>query len=431
VNVLELRNLGKAFREYTSEWKRIARWFGIPLPPRHEYWAVRDINLVIARGEAVGLVGENGAGKSTLLKLVTGTMVPTNGQVILRGRIAAMLELGMGFNPELTGRQNAYHAAGLMGFGEAQISAVIDEIDDFAEIGAYFDEPLRTYSSGMQMRVAFAVATAHRPDVLIIDEALSVGDAYFQHKSFNRIRAFREAGTTLIIFSHDRGAIQSLCSRAVLLERGKLIRDGHPEEVLDFYNALIAERENATVEVRRLDDGRAQTFSGTGEARVEEIALLDATGRAIDVVRVGELVQLRIIARVHQPVESLVLGYGIKDRLGQVLHGTNTWYTEQVIRNPKPGERYHFTISFAANLGVGSYSVQTALVDRESHLTANYEWRDLALVFQVVNVDKPQFVGCLWYEPQINIERIDPEHGAGVTGISVQTGLGRTEQTTP
>ena len=195
--LLTVRELGKSFRDYGSEWRRFAAWFGLRVRIKSENWVLRDISFSVAPGESIGIVGQNGAGKSTLLKLITGTMKATTGTVAVHGRIAAILELGMGFDPDLSGRANVYHSAGLMGFSRRAIDGVIVDVETFAEIGEYFDEPARTYSSGMQMRVAFAVATAFRPDILIVDEALSVGDAYFQHKCFKRIREFREQGTSL------------------------------------------------------------------------------------------------------------------------------------------------------------------------------------------------------------------------------------------
>jgi lipopolysaccharide transport system ATP-binding protein len=401
---MSVSNLGKAYRSYQSEWKRVASLIGLSFDPTEEHWVLRHISFDIQPGEAIGIIGQNGAGKSTLLKLITGTLRPTEGTLHVSGRIAAILELGMGFNPELTGRQNVIYAGGLMGFSADQIHKFLPAVEAFAEIDEYFDQPMRTYSSGMQMRVAFSVATAIRPEILIVDEALSVGDAYFQHKSFNRIREFQEQGTTLLIVSHDRGAIQSLCNRAILLEGGGIIKDGNPEEVFDFYNAIIADKENRTVEIKKLKDGKSQTRSGTGEARVEEITLYNSKGEVAEYINVGEDVELQIKVKVYKAVETLVLGYGIKDRLGQVMYGTNTWHTEQVIRNPQAGQEYLFIIAFPANLGVGSYSIQTALVDRDTHLTANYEWRDLALVFNVINIDKAQFAGCMWNEPKIKIE---------------------------
>ena len=404
--LLSIQNVGKSYRVYRSESHRFASWFGLPVKPSEEHWVLRHMSFEVYSGEAVGVVGQNGAGKSTLLKMIAGTLKPTEGKIQINGRIAAILELGMGFNPELTGRQNAIHALGLMGFNAEEVHKIIPKVEVFSEIGEYFDEPVRTYSSGMQMRVAFAVATAYRPEILIIDEALSVGDVYFQHKSFSRIREFQEQGTTLLIVSHDRSSIQSLCNRAILLENGAVIKDGNPEEVFDFYNAIIAEKENSTVEVKKLDNNKVQTSSGTGEAKVEEIALYNLKNEVVEVVGVGESVELRVKVKVYQPIETLVFGYGIKDRLGQVMYGTNTWHTEQVINQPKPGSEYLFKLAFPVNLGIGSYSIQTALVDRDTHLTANYEWVDLALVFNVINIDRTQFAGCLWNEPSISIEEI-------------------------
>jgi len=406
MSLLIVNNIGKAFRSYKSEWHRFANWFGLNIKPADEHWVLRHINFEIHAGEAIGIIGQNGAGKSTLLKMITGTLQPTEGTIQINGRIAAILELGMGFNPELTGRQNVFNAAGLMGFSLEQIQHAMSGIEAFAEIGEYFDQPVRIYSSGMHVRVAFAVATAYRPEILIIDEALSVGDTYFQHKSFNRIRELQEQGTTLLIVSHDRSAIQSLCNRAILLEKGSVIKDGNPEEIFDFYNALIAEKENSTVEVVQLEDGKVRTSSGTGEAKIESVALFDSKGDMAEVVAVGEMVELQVKVKVYQAIDTLVLGYGIKDRLGQVMYGTNTWHTKQVINILKVDSEYLFKIAFPASFGVGGYSVVIALHDRDTHMSSNYDWRDLALVFNVINIDKIQFNGCFWNEPVIEVKKL-------------------------
>ncbi|MGP5467342.1 ABC transporter ATP-binding protein [Pseudomonas helleri] len=405
MSLLTVKNLGKAYRVYASEFQRIGRWFGIPIKPSEEHWVLKHINFAIKPGEAIGIVGQNGAGKSTLLKMITGTLQPTEGSVEVNGRIAAILELGMGFTADLTGRQNVYHAAGLMGFNAEQINQVIDDIEAFAEIGSYFDEPVRTYSSGMQMRVAFAVATAIRPEILIVDEALSVGDSYFQHKSFDRIREFQKQGTTLLIVSHDRGSIQALCNRAILLEKGTVIKDGKPEEVMDFYNALIAEKENATVEIRELEDGSVQTRSGSGEASIESVSLHNSEGDPVEYVSVGETVSLRINATINSAIPELVVGYLIKDRLGQPVFGTNTHHMDCKVSDLAAGEVLKYSFSFAANLGVGSYSVAVALHTTDSHLSRNYEWLDLTLVFNVVNVSQKEFVGLAWIPPSVECSR--------------------------
>lgn len=398
-NVLEVKEIGKAFRDYGSEFKRFASWFGVKVTPRDEHWVLRDISFTVDQGEAIGIVGQNGAGKSTLLKLITRTLMPSEGNIAVHGRIAAILELGMGFSPELTGRQNVYHAAGLMGFSRAQIDAAIPGIEAFAEIGDYFDEYVRTYSSGMQMRVAFSVATAFRPDILIVDEALSVGDAYFQHKCFKRIKEFRELGTSLLIVSHDSGAIQSLCDRAILLQAGRVLVDGDPTEVMDAYNALIAERENSTMKTERLESGKVQTVSGTLEAVVKDIRLYTLEGEPVEFIDVGQDVELRIDVETFSTIPRLVLGYMIKDRLGQPIFGTNTFHTKQVISDVPANRVVSYVARFPMNLGPGTYSVSTALVSTDTHLVDNYEWRDLALIFTVANHSHPHFVGSAWIPP--------------------------------
>lgn len=404
--LLAVNGLGKAFRDYGSEWRRFASWFGLPAQVKAEAWVLRHVSFSVARGESIGIVGQNGAGKSTLLKLITGTLRGTEGVVSVNGRIAAILELGMGFNPDLSGRANVQHSAGLMGFSRLAIAGAMTAIEEFAEIGEYFDEPVRTYSSGMQMRVAFAVATAFRPDILIVDEALAVGDAYFQHKCFKRIREFREQGTSLLIVSHDSGAVQNLCDRALLLENGMLVKDGNPSEVMDLYNALIAEHENSTITISSHASGRVQTVSGTGEASIETIVLLNAAGEPVEFVDVGEAVTLVVRVIAHENIPRLVLGYMIKDRLGQPVFGTNSHHTKQALDNVRAGQRIEFRISFPMNFGQGSYSVSTALVSTDTHLVNNYEWRDLALVFTVSNVSRPAFVGSAWVPPQIEINKL-------------------------
>jgi len=399
--ILEVNDIGKSFRDYGSEWKRIASWFGVDVNVKEEHTILEDISFSIAPGEAVGIVGQNGAGKSTLLKIITGTLKPSQGTVVSRGRISAILELGMGFHPDLTGRQNVYHAAGLMGFKPEEVDAVIEEIHAFTEIGDYFDQPVRTYSSGMQMRVSFAVATAYRPEILIIDEALSVGDTYFQHKSFGRIKAFQEEGTTLLFVSHDRGAVQAVCDRAILLESGKVLKDGNPEIVMDYYNALIAEKENGKIEQVVLEDGRVETVSGTGEVHIETVALHDASDEAVEFINVGDAVTLCVNVEVKEDIDELVIGYMIKDRLGQPVFGTNTHHLDTVLKNLKKGQSIRYRFAFHANLGVGSYSVAVAAHAGHTHVIDNYEWKDNALIFEVANAQQNEFVGTAWIPPEL------------------------------
>lgn len=404
---IAVTGLGKAYRQYPTRWSRLREWLTPGSRQRHQSkWVLQDISFSVQPGEAVGIIGINGAGKSTLLKLITGTTQPTTGSVHMAGRVAAMLELGMGFHPDFTGRQNAVMAGQLLGIASDDLGRLMPQIEAFAEIGDYIDQPVRVYSSGMQMRLAFSVATAIRPDILIVDEALSVGDAYFQHKSFDRIREFGKQGTTLLIVSHDKQAIQSICDRAILLSAGRLVMEGEPEAVMDYYNAMLADHQNQEVRQEVRGDGKVQTISGTGQATVEHLALLDAQGRPLEVVDVGQQVTLHVEVRAHADIERLVLGYGIKDRLGQVIYGTNTHLKAQPLANVAAGERYAFDIAFPANLGPGTYSIQTALTSDDTHLTNNYEWRDLALIFNVVNISRQHFAGCAWIDPSIEIARL-------------------------
>jgi lipopolysaccharide transport system ATP-binding protein len=412
-------NLGKAYKQYPHHWARLIDW--VMPSGRMQFkrkWVLQDINFRVEPGEAVGIIGINGAGKSTLLKLITGTTQPTTGSVSITGRVAAMLELGMGFHPEFTGRQNALMAGQLIGWKSEEVMAMMPEIEAFAEIGEYIDQPVRVYSSGMQMRLAFSVATAKRPDVLIVDEALSVGDAYFQHKSFDRIREFRKAGTTLLIVSHDKGAIQSVCDRAILLNGGRIAKEGGPEEIMDFYNAMLAERANETVRQKTLSNGKVQTSSGTGEAEVSDIALIDTAGERVEVLDVGTEVKLHIKVQVNQPIPTLVLGYMIKDRLGQTIYGTNTALKQQLVFETQAQEVVTVEFNFALNLGPGSYSIATALSSTDTHLVNNYEWRDLALVFTVVNITQAHFIGSTWLDPTVVIQRQLPSPTSSQATIS-------------
>ena len=403
MSAIRIRQLGKAFRAYRSEWHRVANWFGANFAPRSEYWALKGVNLEVPAGAAVGVIGRNGAGKSTLLKLLTGTLVPTEGSVDLAGRVSAILELGMGFDPELTGRQNARHAAGLLGHDTEAIGERIAEIEAFAEIGDHFDAPVRTYSSGMHMRLAFSVATAWRPDVLIVDEALSVGDTAFQHKSFDRIRAFREQGTTLLLVSHDRSAIQSVCDRAVLLNEGRVLKEGDPDSIFDYYNALLADVEGETVRQTTDADGRRQTRSGSGAAVIRSVRLIDEDANALDIVRVGQPVAIEIRLTACRPLDELVVGYMIRDRLGQDVFGTNTHHTKSPLVGVPSGRDYTLRFRFDARLGEGGYTVTVALHAGAAHTEKNYDWWDRAVSFDVVNVGHAIFNGMAWLPPEMEV----------------------------
>ncbi|MDY0011844.1 MAG: ABC transporter ATP-binding protein [Rhodocyclaceae bacterium] len=382
--LVKTTSLGKRFKYYANPRQRLLEWL-TPSRPRHDArWVLRDISFEIGRGESVAFVGRNGAGKSTLLKLLTGTLLPSAGSIQVNGRISALLELGMGFHPDFSGRRNVMLAGQLLGLAKDEILSSMPAIEAFAEIGEAIDHPVRTYSSGMQVRLAFSLATVIEPDILIVDEALSVGDAYFQHKCFRRIRELREHGVTLIFVSHDPLAIKSLCNRALLLDQGRIVMDDAPDMVMDYYNALIAIDENkpdhpvATIN----HNGRA-IRSGIGSASILAVTLQTAEGEAGEVAS-GQAATLEVRFRLQRPLPELTVGILIKDRLGNEIFGTNTRNLGLQLDHLEPNQAHavRFNID-RLTLGPASYSVTVALHALDNHLEGNYDWHEQALVFRV------------------------------------------------
>jgi len=405
-SVITVHGLGKAYKQYPSKSARLIEWLLPFAQPRHRlHWVLQDISFEVQAGEAVGIIGVNGAGKSTLLKMLTGITSATAGSVAIHGRVTALLELGMGFHPDFTGRQNAFMSGQLLGFSADQIEALLPEIEAFAGIGDYLDEPVRVYSSGMQVRLAFSIATAVRPDVLIIDEALAVGDIEFQHRSYERIRRFREAGTTLLFVSHDKGVIVNLCDRAILLNQGRVAMVGEPEMVMDYYNAMLAEQPKGEIAQTLGEDGKIQTQSGSGEVKLIQAALLDARGLPLEVVRVGQAVCISLRTQCLENIDGLVAGFMIKDRLGQVMYGTNTFHHQQQLQQLSAGTCFTFSFNLNLPLGPGHYSISVALHADDTHIAKNYVWIDRALFFTVVNGDEPVFVGAHYLPTQIRVQR--------------------------
>ena len=402
--MIKVNNLTKIYKLYDSpkdRFKEALNPFGKKY--HHDFYALKNISFEVKKGETVGIIGKNGSGKSTLLKILTGVLTPTSGSYCVNGKVSSLLELGTGFNPELTGVENVYFNATLLGYTREEIDKKLDDILSFADIGEFVHQPVKTYSSGMYVRLAFAVAINVDPEVLIVDEALAVGDAAFQMKCIDRINKMIENGVTLLFVSHDPGAVKRLCKRAILLEKGNMIKVGNPEEVFDLYNAMLADENLSNTVVKELDTGHVQTISGTGEAKVTNVEILNSKGMPETVFEVGEPVAMKIDVSVNNDLPRLVLGFMIKDRLGQVMFGTNTYHTKQIIEQAKKGEKYVFLITFNMNLGVGDYSVAVALHQGETHLDYNYEWKDYAAIFKVVNVHNTIFQGLNWMQTQISI----------------------------
>ncbi len=393
MSTIQVIDIGKAYKKYTSHWSRLMEWILPFSKPRHQLiWALQDINFEVHQGEAVGIVGINGAGKSTLLKVITGTTKPTTGNVEISGRIAALLELGMGFHPEFTGRQNVFMAGQLAGLSVPEITKLMPEIEAFAEIDEYIDQPIRIYSSGMEIRLAFSVATAIRPDVLIVDEALAVGDAYFQHKSFARIKEFKKKGTSILLVSHDKTAIQSLCDRAVLIENGKLIKVDKPNILMDYYNAIILGKERKNIAINN-EGHNIKTIHGSKEATITSVGIFNTEDQLLKDIQTGEKAYILINVSIRKKISELNIGFLIKDKYGQEIYGTNTHNHGIKLEQLDENMAISCRIDLEMNIGPGNHSISVAAVKSGVRHERNYEWIENAYVFTVHNIDQPDFVG--------------------------------------
>ena len=370
---LRLSGVGKGYRLYPHKWGRAAEWIGLGV--RHSlHWVLKDINLVLEPGEALGIVGENGAGKSTLLKLITGVSRPTEGGIQIGGKVSALLELGIGFNAAFTGRQNAMHSLRLSGVLDSEIPALLTDIEAFADLGDYFDYPVRTYSSGMQCRLGFATATAARPDVLIVDEALAVGDVFFQQRCYDRINAFRDNGTTLLFVSHSAQAVFALCDRAVLLSEGRVAIDGAPRAVIDLYNAQIVARSTGLgvkvisseaspgQEPAKSDAGAgnaepARTGSYTaGAARLDSVAILQNDQPAAAVLA-DVPITVRVGVGFIESLEDPHVGLQVRDARGEVLYRAHSHGLGVSLGDVNAGEALEVDFTFTAPLMPGDYTL--------------------------------------------------------------------------
>ncbi len=404
---VRVHNLGKKYKRYSSRWSRLAEWLSMGKHQYHqETWVLRHLNFDIERGESLGIVGVNGAGKSTLLKLLTKTSIPSEGSFQIHGRVAALLELGMGFHQDFTGRVNALMTCQMMGYDSKEAHSLIEEIRDFSELGDYLDQPVRVYSTGMQVRLAFSAATVTRPEILIVDEALSVGDAYFQHKCINRIREYRDKGTTLLFVSHDPGAVKSLCSRAILLDEGSIVKDGAADSVLDYYNSVIAVRSNEeNIQQVTGEGGRVSTRSGNGNARIVHVDFINTKKKSVRTVQVGDEVTLQCVVTFHKDMENPAVGFLLRDRMGNDVYGTNTIHLGHDNLKMKNGETLTVEFSLPLNLGVGNYSICMAVHGGDSHLVENCDWWDGCLAIQVIPGQESSFVGVAALTPQVDISR--------------------------
>ena len=365
---IETARLSKAYKSYPRKSGRVLEWLGFP--PQHvRHWVLKDVSLQVSPGESVGIIGMNGAGKSTLLKIIAGVTKATEGEVRVNGRLAALLELGMGFHPEFPGRQNVYMAGQLQGLSVEEIHGLMPAIEAFAEIGEYIDEPVRTYSSGMQVRLAFSVATAMRPDILIVDEALAVGDIYFQQKCFERLARFREQGTTLLLVSHAIGTVVQMCDRVVLLREGELAYDGSPKAATDLYQAdvlISLDKRKRELEVAAPEQHAAGTPGSltTASATLIEAGTFDEAGAATETFFGDSTLELRVKYQLARDLEDPHVGFKIRDRFGRVLFETNSYCMGQRIGPRAAGDAISVAFRFPVLLAPNDYTVTVGLANR-------------------------------------------------------------------
>jgi len=407
---LRVEGVSKLYRIYDRPGHRLSEMMTRGYWKRHrEFWALRNIAFEIEAGTTTGIIGPNGSGKSTLLQIITGTLEPTHGDVWHEGRVAALLELGAGFNPEFTGIENVFMNAALMGFSRKQTENLLPEIERFAEIGPFIYQPVKTYSSGMYVRLAFSISVAAAPNILIIDEALAVGDAVFQHRCMRRLKQMQESGVTIFFVSHDPGAVRALCSRAILLNAGEIVADGKPQDVLSRYQKLIMAREQACEEAAQINEKtdadqewvlQEEKFAplnytfrhGDGSAQILRVEMLDASSRRIEIVETGEPVVVRVWVRFKTDVEAPVCGFLIRNRHGIHLYGTNTELQKLDLGAMRGGEIIEVTFAFDCFLAPDSYSIAVAAHSPDA---ISFDWLDGALFFQVISADQMEGVANL------------------------------------
>jgi ABC-type polysaccharide/polyol phosphate transport system ATPase subunit len=349
----------------------------------HDFLALDNVNLVVYPGEVVGIIGPNGAGKSTLLKVVARVIRPTRGRVRIHGKVAPLLELGAGFDYELTGRENIYLNGAILGFSKANIEQRFERIVDFSGLGEFIDAPLRTYSTGMVARLGFAVATDVRPEILIVDEVLGVGDAEFQTKSSERIQSFQASGTTILLVSHSLGSIEQMCSRAIWLDHGEEISEGPTKTVVNQYmrKVLGVEKERLAGEIKVRSDQRWGTFT----IEITKVRITDQYGVEQSIFQTGDTLVLSIEYFAHQPVISPIFGMAIHKIDGLHISGPNTRFCGLELPTVSGVGKISFQIPNLPLLD-GSYLISVASTDWED--TEMYDYHDRVYPFRVFNISE-------------------------------------------
>ena len=410
---IHAEGLGKQYQLYSKPIHRLWDWI-LPGKKRYrEFWAVKNVHLDIPHGATVGIIGENGAGKSSLLKLLTGISSPTTGTVQVNGRMASMLELGAGFHPEFSGKDNIYLNCSLLGMSDEEIDERYEAIVAFSELGNFLDRPVKTYSSGMYVRLGFAVASSVDPDILLIDEALSVGDEHFKGKCVNRLNEFREQGKTTLFVSHDLGTIRTMCQTVILMDQGEIVVQGPSEKVADEYLKRVHQQGNERlmdIETR----GSEYPRWGSGEIRTEEVELFAEDERRTRVFRPGEPFRVRIAYRASQDARDPVFGIGLFRADGTYVNGSNHQWRKQPIELGRvaAGEQGQVEMEFdALPLLHGRYYITVYVYDHAKAAPTAIDHREHAATFEVVDADRLQH-GLLHLPTTWRVKRRATEGGA-------------------
>src|SRR2546423_2601807 len=394
---LRAHGVAKQYRTYARPGDRLKESLTRGRMRRHKaFWALHNISFELDKGDIVGIIGPNGCGKSTLLQIIAGTLEPTHGEVWHEGRISALLELGAGFDPEFTGAENVFMNASLLGLARRETVALFPQIERFAEIGDFLYQPVKTYSSGMYVRLAFAIASSVEPQILIIDEALAVGDAVFQHRCMRRIKEMQESGTTILFVSHDPSAIRALCNRAILLNGGKMLAEGTPSDVLNRYQKIIMPRQQAD-EANLKPAGEAATADellklqssplsyvyrhGDRSAEVLQVELLDSALRPTQLVESGEPLIVRVVYVAHADLDDVVCGFLIRNRHGIHIYGTNTELQQLPFEPVRKGQLTEVTFEFNCWVAPDLFSLCVAV---HSSAGVSFDWLDGCLFFRVM-----------------------------------------------
>lgn len=410
---IALNNVSKCFKRYEKPSDRLKEMLLPGKSRSQEFWALRDICMEVRRGETLGVIGQNGAGKSTLLQIIAGTLTPTTGDVRVNGRISALLELGSGFNPEFTGRQNVFFNGQILGLSQSEITAKFDEIAGFADIGDFIDQPVKTYSSGMFVRLAFAVSINVEPDVLIVDEALSVGDGIFVHRCMAKIKDFQDAGGTILFVSHDLGAVARLCSEAVWINAGEVAEQDKPAAVTRRYQAWVYDNINA-YQKKELDhfpqrsdissseiksesmatsQGKFNLFTrqsyrkfpgtdrfGTGKAEIVDFSIITETGEIATLIYPGDGIRVLVKVLAFTEVRDPIIGVVIYDRLRTEITGFNTYQLQRKL--PKVGSNEYLEVEFSLRwpeIQGGNYLLETAIADGTQDSHEMLDWLQCSL----------------------------------------------------